>query len=234
MTASLQYLILTVNLLLVALVAVVLYLIKKENDNLNKGGIPNQKILKEALLKSDSIIGRAINKAQDIVSVAQSKRLNLVAAEKLLSTKIVDSYRTDIEKLENEIQQKFEKNTLEADKVYKEFLASIENKITASLTANQKILDQKATEFIDTAGKSLTEYTQELESRIKNQIEGEMQKANGEIEEYKIHRRKVLDEKIVDILEEVLRLTIDKKLSLSDQSDFIYKALEEAKKNHAL
>src|SRR3989338_7820893 len=99
MTASLQYLILTVNLLLVALVAVVLYLIKKENDNLNKGGIPNQKILKEALLKSDSIIGRAINKAQDIVSVAQSKRLNLVAAEKLLSTKIVDSYRTDIEKL---------------------------------------------------------------------------------------------------------------------------------------
>jgi len=61
-----------------------------------------------------------------------------------------------------------------------------------------------------------------------------MQKANGEIEEYKIHRRKVLDEKIVDILEEVLRLTIDKKLSLSDQSDFIYKALEEAKKNHAL
>ena len=196
MTASLQYLILTVNLLLVALVAVVLYLIKKENDNLNKGGIPNQKILKEALLKSDSIIGRAINKAQDIVSVAQSKRLNLVAAEKLLSTKIVDSYRTDIEKLENEIQQKFEKNTLEADKVYKEFLASIENKITASLTANQKILDQKATEFIDTAGKSLTEYTQELESRIKNQIEGEMQKANGEIEEYKIHRRKVLDEKI--------------------------------------
>ena len=234
MTASLQYLILTVNLLLVALVAVFLYLIKKENDNLNKGGIPNQKILKEALLKSDSIIGRAINKAQDIVSVAQSKRLNLVAAEKLLSTKIVDSYRTDIEKLENEIQQKFEKNTLEADKVYKEFLASIENKITASLTANQKILDQKATEFIDTAGKSLTEYTQELESRIKNQIEGEMQKANGEIEEYKIHRRKVLDEKIVDILEEVLRLTIDKKLSLSDQSDFIYKALEEAKKNHAL
>ena len=60
-----------------------------------------------------------------------------------------------------------------------------------------------------------------------------MQKARGEIDEYRIHRQKVMDEKIVDILEEVLALSIDKKLSLADQSDFIYKALEEAKKNHA-
>ena len=60
-----------------------------------------------------------------------------------------------------------------------------------------------------------------------------MQKARQEIVEYRLHRQKVLDEKIVDILTEVLQKTIDKKLSLADQSDFIYKALEEAKNSHA-
>ena len=233
-TPLFQYLIFSINILLLLLLALVLYLTKKENDRLDKGEVlPNQKIIKNALQKSDSIIGKAVSKAQDILSFAQSKRLNLFAAEKLLSNKIIENYRQEIKSLETNLQEKFARNTASADKSYQDFLSDIEHKIKLSLDANQRILDDKATVFIDTAGKSLTDFTAQLENQIKAQIDAEMQKARGEIDEYRIHRQKVMDEKIVDILEEVLALSIDKKLSLADQSDFIYKALEEAKKNHA-
>ena len=233
-TPLFQYLIFSINILLLLLLALVLYLTKKENDRLDKGEVlPNQKIIKNALQKSDSIIGKAVSKAQDILSFAQSKRLNLFAAEKLLSNKIIENYRQEIKSLETNLQEKFARNTASADKSYQDFLSDIEHKIKLSLDANQRILDDKATVFIDTAGKSPTDFTAQLENQIKAQIDAEMQKARGEIDEYRIHRQKVMDEKIVDILEEVLALSIDKKLSLADQSDFIYKALEEAKKNHA-
>ena len=45
---------------------------------------------------------------------------------------------------------------------------------------------------------------------------------------------KIVDENIIEILEKTLRIALGKKMSLADQSALIYKALEEAKKEHAL
>jgi hypothetical protein len=72
-----------------------------------------------------------------------------------------------------------------------------------------------------------------LEAKVKGDVERELAKAAEEIEQYKANRMRVVDERIVDILEEVLRVALDKKMSLADQSELIYKALEDAKKEHS-
>lgn len=229
---TLQYLLFALILIVLVLSAVIIYLLRNEDYKSKEPG-SKEKIIKKAEQASDTIIERAVTRAQQILSSAQLKRISFLSTEKQIGRQITDLYRRDIEKLEAELREQFEKNTLSADKTYQEFISSVEKKIQDSLDKNRKTIEEKASVFIDSAATSLTEFTSELEKNIKNQIESEMKKTRMEIEEYKTQREKIIDEKIIDILEEVFRKTIDKKLTLSDQSDFVYQALEEAKNSHA-
>ena len=79
----------------------------------------------------------------------------------------------------------------------------------------------------------MTQFTADLESKVKSDVNKELSKVSEEIEVYKQNRMRIIDERVVDILEQVVRVALDKKLSLADQSDLIYKALDEAKHEHA-
>lgn len=196
--------------------------------------VQEEKILKDVRIKSDSILHRAIKKAQQIVVSAELKGVEMISKEKMDSTKLSHDYRKHLEQLESNLQSKFENNTLVAEKAYTDFIKTIELKLTQEQEKNSQILKERADALTQNTQKTIDSFVADVNKNIRTQVDQEIVAARAEIEEYKKHRMKIIDEKIIDMLEEIILVVLGKKLTLSDQSELIYKTLEDAEKNSAL
>lgn len=126
-------------------------------------------------------------------------------------------------------------------------IESSKNSITSSqeqLTKFISDLQIKSAEFEETSKNSTEQRTvalfEKLESRLSNfliqteqkttsSIELELQATRQLIETYKSQQLKLIDENILAMMEQTLNIVLGKKMSLKDQLDLIYEALEKAK-----
>lgn len=105
------------------------------------------------------------------------------------------------------------------------------------VTAESKLMDEKwqskimseTNELFEKFEENLSNYLTQTQSQSSRAIELELQAARSLIESYKSSQLRVIDENIVAILERTLSIILSKKLSLADQMDLLYKALEKAK-----
>lgn len=194
---------------------------------------PTDTLLRESQAKTHSIIYKAVQQANKILVAAELKGLQLIGKEKLTSNELTDQFNSHLAAIERAMQEQLERNAEHAEAVYGEFIQSAETAINDHINKNQKMLEEKANAMIERTESLLTQFTGDLEAKVKGDVERELAKAAEEIEQYKANRMRVVDERIVDILEEVLRVALDKKMSLADQSELIYKALEDAKREHS-
>lgn len=67
------------------------------------------------------------------------------------------------------------------------------------------------------------------QQRSVQSIELELKAARQLIETYKQQQLKVIDENVIAMLEKTLSLVLTKKISLQDQVELVYEALEKAK-----
>lgn len=190
-------------------------------------------IFRESQAKTHSIIYKAIQQANKILVAAELKGLQLLSKEKVSGEELSDHFKTHLDTIEKALEGHLERNAKHAEETYSTFIETAEKSINDHINQNQKMLEEKAQSMIERTESLLTNFTAELEAKVKGDVEKELAAASREIEEYKKNRMRVIDERIVDILEEVLRVALDKKLSLADQSELIYKALEDAKREHA-
>jgi hypothetical protein len=194
---------------------------------------PTDTLLRESQAKTHSIIYKAVAQANKILVAAELKGLQLIGKQKMTGNELTDQFNSHLAAIEKAMQDQLERNAEHAEAVYGEFIQSAEGAIHEHIDKNQKMLEEKANAMIERTESLLTQFTGDLEAKVKGDVERELAKAAQEIEQYKANRMRVVDERIVDILEEVLRVALDKKMSLADQSELIYKALEDAKKEHS-
>jgi len=194
---------------------------------------PTDTLLRESQAKTRSIIYKAVQQANKILVAAELKGLQLIGKQKLTGDELSAQFDAHLAAIEKAMQDQLEQNAQHAEAVYGEFIHSAEGAINDHINKNQKMLEEKANAMIERTESLLTQFTGELESKVKGDVERELAKATEEIEQYKTNRMRIVDERIVDILEQVLRIVLEKKMSLADQSDLIYKALEDAKREHS-
>ncbi|TSC64179.1 MAG: Uncharacterized protein G01um101493_205 [Microgenomates group bacterium Gr01-1014_93] len=105
------------------------------------------------------------------------------------------------------------------------------------ITAEGKLMDDKfqdkiqaeTNQLFEKFEENLSNYLTQTQNRSTKAIELELQAARSLIDSYKSGQLRVIDENIVAILEKTLSIILTKKLSLADQMDLVYKALEKAK-----
>ncbi len=100
----------------------------------------------------------------------------------------------------------------------------------------QKTLDQNQTqimsetqELFEKFEENLSNYLTQTQTQSTRAIELELKAARSLIDNYKSSQLRVVDENIIAILEKTLSIILSKKLTLADQMDLVYKALEKAK-----
>lgn len=159
----------------------------------------------------------------------------LEAAEMAEEKVIADSkYSTSV--LEEEYRKKL-------DEIFKNSQDSV-TQAQSQLIGYMQDLQKRSREFEEAARSSslqrINQLFQRLESRLSDfllktetattsSIELELKSARQLIEAYKAQQLGLIDENVIAMMEQTLSLVLAKKLSLKDQLDLVYEALEKAK-----
>jgi len=191
-------------------------------------------IVSQTREKSTNILHQAMAQANKMIANAELRGIGIVAKKSLETGKVSHDYEEQIRQMEMSFTQKMEEVTATTESSYQTFLKSLEATITTHMQENQKMLDQKGTQLVDKAESTLTAFMAEMHTKIERQLDRELTRAREEIAEYKSHRIRVIDSHIAELLERTIQIAMGKKLELGNQTDIIYKALQEAKQENAL
>lgn len=194
---------------------------------------PNQELqVEEAQKRANQIIHKAIKRAQQLLVKSELEGLNFLAQQKIESRKIEAEHRRNISSLLEEMSYKLTTGTEEAEKTYKKFLADLEEHLAVDLKRKQATLDGRIDTFFNETTVLLNSFVTELQKQTQVQIDKEIGNARNIIVEYRRQRLEIVDENVVSILEKTLNITLGKKLTLAEQTELVYEALEEAKKGN--
>jgi len=138
-----------------------------------------------------------------------------------------------MQKIEETFKEQITKSAERADKSFAALLDELQKTIDSHMKENEAVFAQKTDELVAKTQSLLDTFTTEIQAKVRGQVEAEMEAAKKEISEYRLRRMAIVDEHIIDILEQVTSKVLSKKLSVADQSDLVYKSLEEAKTEHA-
>lgn len=186
----------------------------------------------EAEAKASSIIHQGVKTAQKMIVRAELEGISLLSKLKLQSNKIENDQREQVRLLFEEMKAKSQTQTQRASDSYENYLGNLQKSLEADLNRKQQNMEVKVDQLFDHTQSLLTSFVANLESRTKTQVDEQIGQARTVIDQYRQKRLEIVDENIVGILEKTLSITLGKKLSLSDQTQLIYEALEEAKKEN--
>lgn len=222
----------------VAQLGVILYFV----NFIKKNQIPDESV-KQAQEKSASVIAEAVAKSNDLVTKAQEEQIEKVTEESKKLEEIAKQFEQTVNQLE-------EKTNSELTGTAKEASESLENVAQTSqetlqtmakesqetlktlVATDRKVLEEKTDTMINQSSQVFQQFMTQLSTQVREQLAGELDTAKKEIDIYKQERINTINEKIIDILEETLVATLGKKLSLKDEGEFVFQALETAKKEH--
>lgn len=192
---------------------------------------PGQELqIEDTQRRADTIIHKAIKRAQQLLVKSELEGLNFLAHQKIESRKIEAEHRENVSRLLEEMSYKLTTGTEEAEKTYRKYLEDLEQHLSADLTRKQTLLDTKIDGFFNETQVLLTNFVTELQKQTQVAVDKEIGNARKIIEEYRHQRLEIVDENIVGILEKTLNITLGKKLTMAEQTELVYEALEEAKK----
>lgn len=218
----------------VTIFLIILYLreynLRKRSQNLS------DQLLNQTQQKGYQILNQAVKKAQDILSTAELEGLKIVAGSKISSGKLDQQYE---QKLTQSIQASQSALTQEASSArqavttseaeFVKFLNDLKEKAAQSDTQAQQVTEQRTSQLFEQFEERLTNFLVKTESQTTQSIELELKSARQLIDTYKNQQLSLIDENIIAMMEQTLSIVLAKKLSLKDQLDLVYEALEKAK-----
>lgn len=186
-----------------ALVAILLYL---RQYNLRRKDHSQEKGLE--------ILHDSIKKSQAILGTAELEGIKLAAQTRLDTAKLETEYQKKLEETQNQLMQ---------------YMAGLQERSKEFEQASQKAIQERINQIFVNLEERMGQFLITAEEKTTSSIELELKSARQLIETYKSQQLKLIDENILAMMEQTLNLVLGKKLSLKDQLDLIYEALERAK-----
>ncbi len=237
-------LLLVLTILFVITQATILLVFLRAFREFKKSHNPDEEAVKKLRLKSEEILRGALERANLILASAQKKGVDIIAKEEKTGSTLSDEYSKHLGAVQESLQESFERTANDADKALEEYLTQVGKTVADHMDQNEKILSDKAAVMTEQARKALDDMrgrtegsieklTKDTQEMVRSEIDKELAMAHDELTEYKARRMKMIDERIIQMLEDVIKVTLEKKLSLVEQSELVYRALEEAKRENA-
>lgn len=205
---------------------------------------PEEQSLEE---KSYQTVHSAAQKAQAILGMAELDAIKVTADTRFYKEKLEGKFEEEIqeatEATRDLIREQTEKAIADFNNYLEQLKADLENKgkdysnylnylksdADAEKNQNQDIVKQQINQIFVKFEENLSQFLMDSQQRSVQSIELELKAARQLIETYKQQQLKVIDENVIAMLEKTLSLVLTKKLSLQDQVELVYEALEKAK-----
>lgn len=164
--------------------------------------------------KGVEILHDSIKKSQAILAESELEGIKMAAETKLDTQKLEAQYQKKLEETQNQLVQ---------------YMAGLQERSKEFEQASQKTIQDRINQIFANLEERMGQFLIAAESKTTSSIELELKSARQLIETYKSQQLKLIDENILAMMEQTLNLVLGKKLSLKDQLDLIYEALEQAK-----
>lgn len=189
---------------------------------------------------SDQLIVQAKQNANQIVTSAQVDALKINTEANLSKDLFQKDFKEALDKEINQtllgfnqhlqsLQQQIEQSVESNNGQYQKFLQSIEQQIFQTQKQAQDQLTVKVNELMFNFEQNLANSLSKSEQQSIEAVNLEVRSARQLIESYKSQQLALVDENIVAVLERVMGLVLKEKLTVKDQLDLVYEALERAK-----
>lgn len=138
-------------------------------------------------------------------------------------------YKNHLEEVATNLQKRFDGDIQKATESYMQYLDEL--KVKADQT--QSILDAAKTDRVNAIFTHMEQTMATVVDRAVTQsiasIQIDLETSKKSVEDYTKKQLSIVDQNIIDLLERTLSLVLVKKLSLREQLDLVYEALEKAK-----
>ncbi|MBI2330000.1 hypothetical protein HYU94_01275 [Candidatus Daviesbacteria bacterium] len=205
-------------LILAFAILIIFFLYLREYNLRKKQETEGDKFLESIKEKGWETLNQSIKKSQAIIGEAEIEGI----------------------KGTTKLEADFQKNLAGTLKASKQTITTAQNQLLLFMTDLQK----RSAEFEEASKISGQERINQLFDRVENKladflvqtaqkttssIELELKAGRQLVETYKNEQLKLIDENIIAMMEQTLNIVLGKKLSLKDQLDLVYEALEKAK-----
>lgn len=213
---------------LTAIISLALYLweVRKSQKLLEEVEASSLEKIKE---RSFALLRKAYLKAQDILGRAELESVKVVATSRLTTKTLEEKYQTEISSVVTEMETSFRAEVGKAQKTFASYLEELKQKSDKAQMDTESLMQQRINQLFDKFEANLAEFLTQTESKATSSIELELKAARNLVDTYKQQQLKLIDENIIAMLEKTLSLVLTKKLTLRDQVDLVYEALEKAK-----
>ncbi len=210
-------------LILISAASSILYL--REYNKRKKLQIEGDKILEEFKEKGFDILHQSIKKSQDILGEAELEGVKMAADTKFETSKLEQEYS---KKLTENVNQSLQGVTAAQSQLI-QFMADLQIRSQELEESSRASVEQRINQMFANLEERLSNFLISTEQKTTTSIELELKAARNLIDSYKSQQLKLIDENIIAMMEQTLSIVLTKKMSLKDQLDLIYEALEKAK-----
>ncbi len=201
-----------VILALTTVIAVILYLY--EYNKRRKLQTEGERMLEDFRQKGLENLQASIQKSQDIIGSAEMEGI-----------KIEEEYSKKLSQLVLEAQQAIAASSAQIMK----YMEDLKNRNSGFEEAINKVFEQRINQMFGRLEEKLSDFLISTEQKTTESIELELKASRNLIEGYKTQQLKLIDENIIAMMEQTLNIVLAKKLTLKDQLELVYEALEKAK-----
>ena len=214
-----------INIILavVAIAAIFLYL--REYNHRRKLESASDNFLEEMKKKGWDTLNRSIKKSQNIIGQAELDSLKVVAGTKIETAKLDKNFEDQLSVSLEQSRQ----TIISAQSQLLQFMQDLQQRSAEFETAAQTAGQQRINQLFDRVENRLADFLVQTEQKTTSSIELELKASRQLIDTYKNGQLKLINENIVAMMEQTLSIVLAKKLSLQDQLDLVYEALEKAK-----
>lgn len=94
---------------------------------------------------------------------------------------------------------------------------------------NAEIVREEMQKIGKDTARAIVEVAHGLDAALRVNIEHEFSQISDELTNYRAARMRLVDERILTLIEETAQIALQKQLSMQDQADLVYRSLDEAK-----
>lgn len=161
----------------------------------------------------------------ELLNAARQAETQILAEKDYVTKKIISDFES---KLQNMLAQSEKSITLSQDQLIN-FMAGLQKRSAQFEEASNATAKQQINQMFERLETRLADFLVQTEQKTTSSIELELKATRQLIDTYKTQQLKLIDDNIIAMMEQTLNIVLAKKLSLKDQLDLVYEALEKAK-----
>lgn len=187
----------------------------------------------QAKEKSAEIIQEAVRKANDIVVAAELQGVESVASHKLSSKKLEALYEEEIAGFLEGLRERFaalvqdiEAGLESSQDQYNSTLAKFSSDLEKAKTVQTDVFKGELNNILEQFRSDLHIIPQEINTSLLEYINYEKNKVKESLQDYEERRKRYIDEHAAMLLEDLMRLTLGKALTLDQHADIVEQSLK--------